>query len=77
MRLKLKDEIIWNVQGVPIKTYVGSVREVDWRRVQTNFMVVFPKGVLGKAPQFFMLVSKIDDPETSASFQLGIIDILL
>ncbi len=48
---KLKDEITWNVQGIPIKTYVGSIREVDWRRVQTNFMVVFPLGVLEKAPQ--------------------------
>lgn len=69
LRLKLKDEIVWNVQGVPIKTYVGSFREVDWRRVQTNFMVVFPSGVLESAPQFFVLVSKIDDPQTSASFQ--------
>lgn len=73
MRLNLKDEIIWNVQGVPIKTYVGSVREVDWRRVQTNFMVVFPKGVLEKAPQFFVLVSKIDDPNTSAAFQQDLV----
>ena len=69
LRLKLKDEIIWNVQGVPIKTYVGSIREVDWRRVQTNFMVVFPKGVLENAPQFYVLVSKIDDKQISASFQ--------
>lgn len=73
MRLNLKDEIIWNVQGVSIKTYVGSIREVDWRRVQTNFMVVFPKGVLEKAPQFFVLVSKIDDPNTSASFQQDLV----
>ncbi len=69
LQLNLKDEIIWDVQGVPIKTYVGSVREVDWRRVQTNFMVVFPPGVLEGAPQFFVLVCKIDDKGTSASFQ--------
>lgn len=73
MRLKLKDEIVWNVQGVPIKTYVGSVREVDWRRVQTNFMVVFPIGVLENAPQSYVLVSKIDDPQTSASFQQDLV----
>ncbi len=73
LRLKLKDEIIWNVQGVPITTYVGSIREVDWRRVQTNFMVVFPSGVLESAPQFFVLVSKIDDPQISASFQQDLV----
>ena len=69
LRLKLKDEIIWNVQGVPIKTFVGSIREVDWRRVQTNFMVVFPAGILENAPQSYVLVSKIDDPTISATFQ--------
>jgi putative ABC transport system permease protein len=69
LKLKLKDEIVWNVQGVDIKTYVGSVRQIDWRRVQTNFMVVFPEGVLENAPQFFVLISKIDDKNTSARFQ--------
>ena len=69
LNLKLKDEIVWNVQGVDVKTYIGSVREVDWRRVQTNFMVVFPKGVLEQAPQFFVLISRIDDKNLSAKFQ--------
>lgn len=69
LSLKLKDEIVWNVQGVDVKTYIGSVREVDWRRVQTNFMVVFPKGVLEQAPQFFVLISRIDDKKLSAEFQ--------
>lgn len=73
LRLKLNDEIVWNVQGRPITTYVGSVREVDWRRVQTNFMVVFPGGVLESAPQSFVLVSKIDDPKTSALFQQALV----
>jgi putative ABC transport system permease protein len=69
LRLKLKDEIVWNVQGVDVKTYVGSLRQVDWRRVQTNFMVVFPEGVLEQAPQFFVLISRIDDKNLSAQFQ--------
>ncbi len=73
LRLKLKDEIIWDVQGVPIKTYVGSVRDIDWRRVQTNFMVVFPAGVLEKAPQSYVMVSKIDDPKVSAEFQQALV----
>jgi putative ABC transport system permease protein len=43
--------------------------EVDWQRVQTNFMVVFPKGVLENAPQFYVLISRIDDKNVSAKFQ--------
>ncbi len=73
LRLKLKDEIVWDVQGVPVKTYVGSVREVDWRRVQTNFMVVFPTGTLESAPQSYVLISKIDDPKVSAAFQQALV----
>jgi len=69
LNLQLKDAIVWNGQGVDIKTYVGSFREVDWQRVQTNFMVVFPEGVLENAPQFFVLISRIDDKNVSARFQ--------
>ena len=73
MELELKDEIVFNVQGVPIATYVGSVRGVDWQRIQTNFMVVFPSGVLEQAPQFNVLVTRIDDPELSARFQQDLV----
>ena len=63
------DEIIFNVQGVPIKTRVGSFRTVDFQRVQTNFLVVFPLGVLENAPQFHVLMTKVKDLEQSAKFQ--------
>jgi len=69
LKLELKDEIVFNVQGLPVKTYIGSIREIDWRRVQTNFSVLFPKGVLEQAPKFYVLVTRIEDPATSTSFQ--------
>jgi putative ABC transport system permease protein len=42
---------------------------VDWNRIQTNFLVVFPAGVLEEAPQFHVLLTRIPDKETSARFQ--------
>ena len=63
------DEIVFDVQGVPVKTTVGSLRAVDWQRVQPNFFMVFPEGVLEEAPQFHVVVTRIDDPQTSARFQ--------
>ncbi len=45
------DEIVVDVQGIPITTYVGSTRKIDWQRVQPNFFIVFPAGVLEEAPQ--------------------------
>ena len=73
MNLSLKDELIFNVQGVLLKTYVGSIRKVDWQRIQTNFMVVFPSGALEQAPQFNVLVARIDDKEKSARFQQDLV----
>jgi putative ABC transport system permease protein len=73
LELKLGDELLFNVQGAVLKTYIGSFREVDWRRVQTNFLVVFPKGVLENAPQFHVLITRINNNETSARFQQAVV----
>ncbi len=67
--IKVGDTMIFNVQGSVISTIVGSLRQVDWGRVQTNFLVVFPSGVLEKAPQFHVLVTRVENKEQSAKFQ--------
>ena len=69
MKVDLGDELIFNVQGARLKTYVGSIREVDWQRMQTNFLVMFPEGVLENAPKFHVLLTRFESPEQSASFQ--------
>lgn len=70
---KIGDELLFNVQGALIKTYIGSLRKVDWRRVQTNFLLVFPTGVLEQAPQFHVLVTKVDKSDVSARFQQAVV----
>jgi putative ABC transport system permease protein len=67
--IKIGDTMIFNVQGSVISTIVGSLRQVDWGRVQTNFLVVFPTGVLEQAPQFHVLITRIDNKDQSARFQ--------
>ena len=52
-----------------IKTMVGSFREVDWSRIRTNFLVVFPEGVINDAPQFEVILTKVPSQEVSANFQ--------
>ncbi|MBL7828685.1 MAG: FtsX-like permease family protein [Saprospiraceae bacterium] len=69
MKAKIGSKIAFNVQGTVIECEVGSVRKVDFNRVQTNFLVVFPKGVLERAPQFHVVVTKVKDAEQSARFQ--------
>ncbi len=67
--IEIGDKMIFNVQGSIISTVVGSLREVDWNRIQTNFLVVFPTGILEEAPQFHVLLTRLPNKETSARFQ--------
>ena len=67
--LSIGDTLTFNVQGVMINTILGSLREVDWSRIRTNFLVVFPKGVIDDAPQFGVILTKVPSQEVSAKFQ--------
>jgi putative ABC transport system permease protein len=67
------DELVFDVQGVPIRTKIASTRDIDWKRFQTNFFVVFPAGVLENAPGFGVIVSRVPDAAASARLQSGIV----
>ena len=71
--LNIGDQLLFNVQGALIKTYIGSFREIDWRRVQTNFLVLFPTGILEQAPQFHVLITRINQNDVSARYQQAIV----
>lgn len=63
------DTLLFNVQGMLMETVVGSIREVDWGRMQLNFSIVFPTGILENAPQFHVLTTNAPDKSTSAKLQ--------
>lgn len=63
------DEVVFDVQGVEIPTVIGSLREIEWRRVQPNFFTVFPVGVLDAAPKFHVAVTRAETREASAALQ--------
>lgn len=69
----LGDTLTFDVQGVPIQTYVSSIREVDFQRVQPNFFMVFPKGVLEMAPQIYITVTRVPDGSASATVQQAVV----
>lgn len=69
LEVSLGDSLVWDVQGRAVTTTVGSIREVDWRQFSTNFFVIFPRGVLEDAPQFFVLLSRSESDEAIAAVQ--------
>ena len=73
LHVKTGDRIIFNVQGTLVPTVIGSLRQVDWRRIQPNFRVVFPRGVLETAPQFYVLITHVASSEMSARFQQAVV----
>jgi putative ABC transport system permease protein len=73
LHVGIGDTIVFVVQGVPMTSVVGSLRSVDWRRMQPSFQVVFPSGVLEQAPQFHVLITQVGSPEESARFQQAMV----
>jgi putative ABC transport system permease protein len=73
MKAKIGTKLLWNVQGALVQTTVTGIREVDFGRVQTNFLVLFPSGILEKAPQFHVVISRVTSAEQSAKFQATLI----
>jgi putative ABC transport system permease protein len=68
-RVSVGDPVAFNVQGRIMDTRVQSIREVDWSRLQPNFSVVFPKGVLENAPQFGVITTRTKTDVGSAKLQ--------
>ncbi len=73
MQVDIGDPVSFNVQGVILKTFVGSFRNVDWRRIQTNFLVLFPTGVLENAPKFHVIITKVNSDQVAANFQQAVV----
>jgi putative ABC transport system permease protein len=73
LRVGLGDEIVMDIQGVPMKTRVACLRKVDWSKFNLNFFMIFPPGVLEGAPQFHLLTTRVPSAESSGALQRALI----
>ncbi len=71
--VKQGDELVYNVQGAMMTTTVASLRAVAWNRIQTNFLIVFPSGVLEQAPQFYVMVTRSDETTDLAAYKESVV----
>lgn len=74
LKVDVGDELQFEIQGVPLSTRIASLREVDWQRVQPNFFVVFPEGVLESAPQFYAVMARAESNQASAQLQRAVVE---
>ncbi len=73
LQLSIGDTVVFDVQGVPIRTYIGGIREVEWPQDPPNFIFVFPKGVLEEAPQIYVLTTRIEAQTQANNYQRELI----
>lgn len=71
--VQLGDSLGFSIQGIEVETRISSIREVDWRQMQTNFFFVFPSGAIDNAPAFHVVMSRTATEEESANVQAGIV----
>ncbi|HTL04440.1 MAG TPA: FtsX-like permease family protein, partial [Gemmatimonadales bacterium] len=69
LAVKVGDEIVWDVQGSEIRSRVANLREVEWRRFEPNFFVVFQSGVLERAPHMLVMLTRADSAATRGLLQ--------
>jgi putative ABC transport system permease protein len=73
LEVKIGDSLIFDMQGIPVKAFIGGVRKVDWPKDPPNFIFVFPTGVLENAPQIFVTATRIDDQQQANRFQQALV----
>lgn len=69
LRASLGDTLMWDVQGVQVRTILTSTREVDWGRFEPNFFAVFQTAALEGAPKQFVTIAAVSSDTAVARLQ--------
>lgn len=67
------ETITWDIQGVPVESIVANVREVDWGQLTTNFVALFPPGLIEEAPSTSVFLARHADPAVRAELQRDLV----
>jgi putative ABC transport system permease protein len=73
LALGIGDSLEFDVQGVRVKAHISGIRKVDWPKDPPNFIFVFPRGVLEKAPQAWVATTRVNDPVQANRFQQDLV----
>ena len=71
--IALGDTVMWNVQGVPVRTIVTSLRTVNFARFEANFFVVFAPEAIRRAPQQYVFVANVPPGDALAAIQRDVV----
>ena len=72
--VQIGDEVTISIEGFgeSRKLRVASLREVDWRSMNLNFFIVFPKGSIDEYVSFNVLAANSPDDESTVELQQAV-----
>lgn len=69
LRLKVGDTLTIGVLGRPIEARIASLREIDWRSLGFNFVIIFAPGTIESAPYTLMATVAPEAGASTAAFE--------
>lgn len=64
--LKIGDHLTVNILGRELTGRIANLREIDWARLDINFVMVFSPGMISGAPQTHIATVRVDPDKESA-----------
>ncbi|PJZ71309.1 ABC transporter permease [Leptospira perolatii] len=64
LKVELGDTLTFSVGGVEVNGIIRNFRSVNWSDMRPNFVVIFSKGILEKAPKVYLSSLRIESSET-------------
>lgn len=63
LNVGLNDQVVFDIQGLPLTAKITSLREADWSSMRPNTMVLFSPGLIESAPHTFVASLRVERPE--------------
>jgi len=73
LRLKLGDELTFDIAGAPVSARITSLRKVDWDSFRPNFFTLFPPGALDGMPTSYMGAVRVAEGPRSGAWVSGLL----
>jgi putative ABC transport system permease protein len=73
LHVTLGSVMTWDVQGVPVRARITSIRQVNWDRLEPNFFAVFEPEALREAPKMYVLMAAVSHDTVIARIQRDIV----
>ncbi|MEI1277708.1 FtsX-like permease family protein [Leptospira venezuelensis] len=69
LKVDLGDKLSFSIGGVEVTGTIRNFRTVNWADMRPNFVVLFSKGILEKAPKFYLSSFLLESSDSRYSLQ--------